>query len=213
MSEIFKFVVVASDGNEAMNKYKEFYNKNNQYFDIVISDVHMPNVNGVELTRLIYKINPEQKLIIISAYSQSSNLIDFINLGVSQFVTKPIDINLFIEVLFEVSKQVYTSNEVLISEDKKNICLNDDISWDKENKKLIKNEKTIKLTKREILLIELLLQVKDKTYSTDEIIAYLWEDDTTADALNLKNVISRLRKKVPEINIENIYGLGYKILY
>lgn len=213
LSEIFKFVDVASDGDEAINKYKEFYTKNNQYFDIVISDVHMPNLNGVELTRLIYKLNPEQKLIIISAYSQSTNLIDFINLGVSQFITKPIDINLFIEILFDVSKQLYSSNKVFVDEDKKVLQLNNSISWNKENKKLIKSETSIKLTKRETLLIELLLQVKDKTYTTDEIIAYLWEDDSLADALNLKNVVSRLRKKVPEINIENVYGLGYKISY
>ena len=213
LTEIFKFVDVASDGSEAINKYKEFYNKNNHYFDIVISDVHMPNVNGVELTKLIYGLNPEQKLIIISAYSQSTNLIDFINLGVSQFITKPIDINLFIDVLYSVSEQIYNTSTTFANQNRSEIYLTNNIFWNKDNKKLVKSEAVIKLTKREALLIDLLLQVKDKTYSTDEIISYLWEDDLAADALNLKNVVSRLRKKIPEIHIENVYGLGYKISF
>ncbi len=213
LTEIFKFVDVASDGSEAINRYKDFYNKNNRYFDIVISDVHMPNVNGVELTKMIYSLNPEQKLIIISAYSQSTNLIDFINLGVSQFITKPIDINLFIDILYNVSEQIYKGNKILSNQNRSEIYLTNNIFWNKDNKKLVKSESVIKLTKREALLIDLLLQVKDKTYSTDEIISYLWEDDLTADALNLKNVVSRLRKKIPEINIENVYGLGYKISF
>lgn len=213
LSEIFNFVDVASDGDEAIKKYEKFFLDNEKYFDIVISDVHMPNMDGVELTRLIYKKNPEQKLIIISAYSKSTDLIDFINLGVSHFITKPIDINKFIEVLFEVSEKIYKVSSVYQNQKQNIITLYNNIFWNKANKKLIKDESVIKLTKRETLFIDLLLQVKDKTYSTDDIISYLWEDDLNADALNLKNVISRLRKKVPEIKIENVYGLGYKIDY
>lgn len=211
LADIFNFVETAFDGKEAIDKYKNFHNENGIYFDIVISDVHMPNVNGVELTKFIYECNPNQNLVIISAYSDPKDLIEFINLGVSQFISKPIEINKFIKILFEISEKIYNSNEVFIDKKSAMIVLSNSVVWDSENKKLFKNNTLIKLTKREILLISLLLQVEDKTYSIDEIIRTLWGDDISADITNLKNVISRLRKKVPELIIENIYGLGYKI--
>ena len=52
-----------------------------------------------------------------------------------------------------------------------------------------------------------------KTHTAEEILNFIWADelDTTPDISNLKNIISRLRKKVPELDIENIYGFGYRI--
>jgi DNA-binding response OmpR family regulator len=69
------------------------------------------------------------------------------------------------------------------------------------------------LTKKELHLIELLLQVPEKTYTNEEIMFALWNDDfdTIPDIANLKNLISRLRKKLPNLNIENIYGFGYRL--
>lgn len=69
------------------------------------------------------------------------------------------------------------------------------------------------MTKKELLLINLLLQVPEKTYTNEEIMFTLWNDDleSTSDIANLKNLISRLRKKLPNLNIENIYGFGYRL--
>lgn len=216
LSEIYNFVEVAGDGDIAYKKYEEFYKENGKYFDIVISDVSMPNMNGIKLTELIYKLNANQEIIIISAYSNPQDLIEFINLGVSQFVSKPIEINGFINILYNISKKLSDENEkVAVAQDKTKIVLTNNMIWDKENKKLTKDDYVYKLTKKEMLLIDLLLTVCDKTYDVDVIISHLWDEneEMQGDIKNLKNVISRLRKKIPELVIENVYGLGYKIIY
>ena len=63
------------------------------------------------------------------------------------------------------------------------------------------------------MLLELLLNCNNKVYSISEIACYLWDEDSGENdyVANLKNIISRLRNKIPEINIENVYGLGYMI--
>ena len=214
LSDVFKTVEIASDGSEALNKYENYYNKNKKYFDIVISDVSMPNLNGVKLTEMILELNPEQNIVIISAYSEPENLIEFINFGVSQFITKPIEVNKFIKTLFEISERISNSSERASSKDANIITLTNSIIWNRKTKKLSKHDIEYKLTKKEILLLELLLSVTDKVYSVDEIISYIWEDnDEMQDIKNLKNIISRLRKKIPELIIENVYGLGYKVVF
>ena len=62
-------------------------------------------------------------------------------------------------------------------------------------------------------LVNQFLKYPEKTYSNEEIISYLWRDDfeSQGDISNLKNIISRLRKKIPLLNIENIYGFGYRL--
>jgi len=59
-----------------------------------------------------------------------------------------------------------------------------------------------------------LLKIPDKTYTNEEIMDTLWKDssDTDPDISNLKNIISRFRKKIPELDIENVYGFGYRII-
>jgi len=215
LDEIFHIVKVASNGEEGLKIYNSFFEENGDFFDIVISDVHMPKIDGVELTKLIYDKNSEQEIVIISAYSNPSDLIEFINLGVSQFISKPIEIDNFINLIFNLSKKLYLSKESNSSKSKNIVTFENNIVWDKESKSLFQDGKTLKLTKKEVLLIDLLLQKKNKTSSSDEIIEHLWGDDIdiVPDITNLKNIISRLRKKVPTLIIENIYGLGYKIIY
>ena len=67
LNEIFVNIEVAYNGIEALEKYNSFYKQNNQYFDLIITDIQMPKMNGIELIKDIYKQNPNQKIIVLSA--------------------------------------------------------------------------------------------------------------------------------------------------
>ena len=68
------------------------------------------------------------------------------------------------------------------------------------------------MTKKEFLLIELLIKVPEKIFINEEIISNIWNKEfDNPDISNLKNLISRLRNKLPSLKIENIYGFGYKM--
>jgi len=95
-SIIFKSVVSAKDGVDALNKYKS------GNFDLVITDISMPNMDGIELTKEIKKINKEQKLIILSAYNDKTYKSKLAQYGVDAILFKPIDMSILEKVLLEI---------------------------------------------------------------------------------------------------------------
>lgn len=216
LGDIFTKVDSGFDGIEGLSKYNQYFQANEKYYDLLITDIRMPNMNGIELIKNIYSINPSQKVIVLSAHNESEYLMELVNIGIAQFILKPIDYNNFLDVIYKVSKMIY-EDKLLNNNDKKEIKplinITDELIWNKELKQLFLNNNIFKLTKKELHLIELLLQVPEKTYTNEEIMFALWNDDfdTIPDIANLKNLISRLRKKLPNLNIENIYGFGYRL--
>lgn len=210
---IFPKVDVAFDGEEAIEKYKEYYKSTNSYYDVVISDIKMPNKDGIELTREVYDINKEQLLIILSAHSETKYLLELVNIGISHFITKPLNYDSFVHVLYTKLKELYEKSNKDENISSTILKINDNLSWNKETKQLLKDDKSIKLTKKEILLIEVLLKYSEKTHTIEELLTILWSEDEekNPNISNLKNIISRLRKKVPELDLENVYGFGYRI--
>jgi DNA-binding response OmpR family regulator len=123
------------------------------------------------------------------------------------------DYNNFLEVIYKISKEIFTEKNSTKILKEPTIKLNDDLFWDNELKQLYFNNKLFKLTKKEFLLLKLLTKIPEKIYVNEEIISYVWEEDEdNADISNLKNLISRLRSKLPILKIENIYGFGYKLI-
>ena len=118
LSEIFNDVSVAENGVEGLEAYKKYYDENQRYFDIIISDVNMPRMNGVDLSRNILQINEKQILVIVSAHNDSRNLIELLNLGVTSFVQKPIKFESIINILTKICQNIYNSKMVLEFNDK-----------------------------------------------------------------------------------------------
>ncbi len=209
---IFPKVDTAIDGKEGIEKYLSYKNETGNYYDFVITDIQMPRLDGIELTKLIYKENKEQTLIVLSAHSESHYLLELVNIGISQFIPKPLNYDTFVNTIFiklkEISSKIEDNN---INKDIVNIDKN--LYWNKQTKQLIYNEENIKLTKKEIKLLDILLKYAEKTHTIEELLNYLWsdQDETTPSVTNLKNIISRLRKKIPALDIENIYGFGYRL--
>ena len=211
LNDIFNNVQVAVDGKDGLTKYLNYYKEKNIYYDLVITDIKMPIMDGIELTKQIYKENKNQSLIILSAYNETKYLMELINLGITQFILKPIDIDKFINVIYKTTKELFLNKNEEEKEVNALITLNKNLYWNKELEQLICDNKVIKLTKKEFLLIKLLVSIPEKIFSNQEILDKVWnEEETNPDMNNLKNLISRLKRNVSNFNIENIYGFGYK---
>jgi len=206
---IFSHVSVAVDGEDGLNQYKKYHEHTNSYYDLVISDIKMPNVDGIELVNAMYKINKEQIVVILSARSEFSYLLPLINLGIQHFFTKPIDYSDFLDDILIISNKIYNKN---LNVDSNIVKITDTLLWNKDQKKLCDGKTIIELTKKEIIFLDTILKNNGRIYTADELISRIWfEDmDVNADIKNLKNTISRLRKKIPALQIKNIYGMGYK---
>ena len=109
---VFTDLKLASNGQEALEIYK------NEPVDLVITDIHMPKMDGIELIKEIKKINNDIPTLIISAHSDQKNMIEAIKVGIDGFILKPIHAEQFFDSLYKVAKKA-----ILIKESQKNLMI------------------------------------------------------------------------------------------
>ncbi len=198
----FNHIDLSVNGKDGLYQYNKYFKENDKYYDLVITDIFMPKLNGLELSKKIYEINDSQLIIVISAINNSDYLIEFINIGIEYFVSKPFDID-------DITKVLYKSS-LKIAEVKSNI---NNFKWSTMSSELRYKDDVIKLTKKEIKLCKLLISNVNAIVSINNILKSLWDvTDTNINVNTLNPIISRLRKKLPEQLIQSIYGVGYKIM-
>jgi PAS domain S-box-containing protein len=127
LSQIFSSVDNACDGKEALEKYQLFYKTNQSNYDIVITDINMPNLDGISLSKEILKLNKSQQILIISAHNESDILENIINVGVSTYIHKPINFNNLMNVLEKISK-IHELNKNEKNKRRKTLKLNNELN-------------------------------------------------------------------------------------
>lgn len=101
LSKLFQNVELAVDGKDGLEKY--IHNK----YDIVITDISMPNMNGLELISHIRKDNPDQEIIIMSAYTESEYTDQINTANVTGYIYKPVEMNQMLEILGNSLDRLY----------------------------------------------------------------------------------------------------------
>ena len=196
-------VDLAKDGQDAYSKYLNFYEKEKKNYDIVITDIQMPNMSGLDLTKNIYLHNEKQIIIVISAHNDSEVLLTFLNIGIEYFIVKPFDLDEIMKILYKTSLKIDQTN--------KKVELINNYTWDKKTNQLFHHNKIINLTKKEILLLEIIINNGNIISKKDDLLNDIWVNNIDVSVNSLSPIISRLRKKLPEKLIKSIYGIGYKI--
>jgi DNA-binding response OmpR family regulator len=204
--ELFDLVDTAQDGLDALEKYQDYYHRHHKYYDIVISDIKMPLMDGIELTKQIYDLNKDQRVMIISAHDDSHYLIELINLGIESFIQKPFTTADILSKIYSVCQEIESSAL------KEVIALKDNYIWCHNEQCIRHHDQEIKLTKNEKRLLYLLFSNPMKTFKAHELYEFIGkESDEECNINSLKSLIKRLRKKIPSPLIENVYAQGYKI--
>ena len=107
LQEFFQQVIVAEDGQEGLEKFSSYRKKFHTYPDLVITDIRMPLLNGIEMSKKILSLHPEQIIIIHSAHNESDILLELINMGISHFLLKPLQPQQLYQTLHKASKRHY----------------------------------------------------------------------------------------------------------
>lgn len=190
----FGKVYEASDGQEGLNAYEKYTP------DIILCDIQMPVMNGLEMIRQIRKKDNSTPIILLSAYNSEEYLMELINLHVQHFILKPINATNLEEALANALQGRHTGS----------LKLNKNTFLDIDNLCLHVEDKKITLSKRERQFLVLLCENRLIRY--DEIEVELWREKAMSlDAL--KSFVRDLRKKLPYEMIENIPQEGYKLLH
>ena len=182
----------------------EFILKENS--DLVLLDINIPIYDGYYICREIRK-KSEVPIIIVTSRDSDMDELMSMNLGADDFVTKPYNTQILlarIAALLKRSNNKTTSNNIL---NYKNLQLN------LSNAKITCNNKEAELTKNEVKILSYLMNHQGQIVSRDLLMEYLWSTDYFVDDSTLTVNITRLRKKLEEIGIENVIetrrGLGY----
>jgi DNA-binding response OmpR family regulator len=191
----FKSFTTASDGVDGLNKFL------NNKFDLIISDISMPKMSGLEMIAEIKKISKDIPIILLSAYSDKDKLLQAIDIGVTKYLIKPIDPEELLETILKITEQ-NQENEILQLKKSYFYDLNKNILYFKD--------KEIKLTKKELLFVTLLIKNRNKITSKEDIKKHIWNNKDADDTL-LRTLVKRIRVKTDKELIENFPAIGYKI--
>jgi DNA-binding response OmpR family regulator len=193
-SRFFHKVLLASDGDEAYDVYLE--NQNN--IDIIITDINMPNTNGIELCKHIREYQKELPLVIISAYTETDYLLDSIDLNVLTYITKPLTTQKTLNLLDKFLEFFHLHNQKI---------LKSGIQLDYENSTITLEGESIKLTSKESTFLKLLSENQTVTYNM--MYEYMWDYDSSPSSNAVKSFIRKLKRKLPTELFKNQKGEGY----
>jgi len=102
----FKSVDTAHDGQEGLRLYEDYHKQNGSYYDLVITDINMPKMNGMEMSEEILSRNDMQAIIITTAHNEVQKLQEAIDIGISGFVIKPIKHEKLNNVLYRIARAI-----------------------------------------------------------------------------------------------------------
>jgi YesN/AraC family two-component response regulator len=174
-TDLFASVDLAQDGEEGLEKFL------NNTYDIIITDISMPRMNGIEMIENILNKSPEQIIIVTSAHDDSAYLLKLIELGIEKFLIKPINFKMMTLVLFRTCKRIFEMKEL---KEYQNHLEDDNLSYSRLIQELkeknIELEQTIhQLTRKENVNITLVDGIeKEKDFSTHELDFYSPEIET-----------------------------------
>jgi len=190
-------VYAAKNGEEALELYNKYHP------NIIITDVKMPKLNGLELIKKIREKNYEIPIIVTSAYTDQDFLLESIKLSLIEYVVKPIKEKDLNRLLKECAQKLYEKSETVIK-------LEENCAYDFDNKIFIYKNRSISLTQKEVEFFEILLAHRGNLVTKQDIEdkIYVYEE---APPSALKNLVFKLRKKLGTDTIKTVGKLGYTI--
>ena len=180
-------------------------------YDLIILDIMMPEMDGVEVCREIrgQELNRESLIAFLTARNEDFTQIAALDSGGDDFITKPIKPGVFlsrIQALLRRSSRSTGSDEDPILEFGA-------LKIDKEKLEIYQGEELIHLAKKEFELLYLLVSKPGKVFNREEILQKVWGSDVIVTNRTVDVHIRKLREKIGDDYIRTIKGVGYKFDY
>ena len=108
LTMFFKNIIIAVDGEDGLDKFKD---ENNKDIQLIITDINMPKLNGLDMISKIKEHNEDISILVISAYSEIEYLMESIKIQVDDYLLKPIQTTTFVSVISKILKKIKLENE------------------------------------------------------------------------------------------------------
>lgn len=194
---LFEEVYEAKNAFDALELVKE------KKPHIVITDIKMPKMSGLELVKKIRHFDDKVQIIILTAFTDTNYLLEAVELGLVKYLIKPIRHDKMLPVLLQCANN--------LKDKKSNIkYITQTCVFDTFNKTLINGSNIIKLTKNELEFLELLCINNNRVVTYEEIENKIWYDSVMSDDA-IRSLVRNLRRKLPKDTLNNIARVGYRI--
>ena len=200
-------VTSAFDGNQALKAVA------NEYFDLIILDVMIPEIDGIRVLETIRVNNNDVPVLILSAKNSSADKILGLKKGADDYLTKPFNLE---ELLLRVAKLIHKNKKLLVKE-----SIGDTYQFG-NNKIDFKAQlattytgQTVELSKKETMLLKLLIENKGDVVTREKILQVVWGYNVYPTTRTIDNFILNFRKyfeadsRNPK-HIHSVRGVGYK---
>lgn len=197
----FYNVVTAENGSDALDIFYE------RQIDLIVADIMMPVMDGYELVKNLRDNNEDVPVLFLTAKSTFEDKRQGFELGIDDYVTKPID---YEELLLRIKALLRRAN---IS-NKMKITIGS-FTMDENDYSVISNGNQIELTKKEFELLFKLLSYPNKVMTKMQLLEDIWGYDSNSSEDTIKTHINKIRNKLKDVNefeIISVKGLGYKAI-
>lgn len=192
------FVISYLNGSDAIKHV-------NDNFDLWVIDIMLGDeVSGYDIIKKIREIDPNKPVIFTSARDQDLDKIIGLELGSDDYVTKPYSPKELVLRINNIIKRVYNKTQKKVYET---------YEIDVDKRVVIENAKEIELTTLEFELLMLFINNINTSFSRDDILKSVWGSDYFGSDRVVDDLVRRLRRKMPKIKINTIYGFGYRLVW
>jgi len=198
LGNYFGSIYLASDGEEALDQYYKHHP------DVILLDINLPNLDGLSVAEEIRKHDQTIKIIMLTAFTEKEKLLKATELKLTRYLIKPVAPKNFKETLSILASE-------LMNNPSRFLKLSEEYTWDIEQEQLSFEGQQIILAEKEYRLLKLFISYKGKPLRYEKIVSAVWDDafDREISIDSVKNQVSQLRKKIPNVSISSIYGEGY----
>ncbi len=182
----------------------------NESIDLWILDIMLPGiVSGYDLIKKIREHNPTMPVIFTSARDQDIDKIMGLELGSDDYLSKPYSIR---ELVLRVKNLLTRTYQFTSSKINKNEVIIGKYVLDRDRRSVFLEGKILALTSKEYDLLSYLVDHPGKAFSRDQILNAVWGEDYFGSDRVVDDLLRRLRQKMPDLQIETIYGYGYRMM-
>ncbi|MCB2340242.1 response regulator transcription factor [Clostridium estertheticum] len=173
--------------------------------DLWVLDITLPDIDGFQLLKEIKEKNKDVPVIFISARDQDIDRIIGLEMGSDDYLAKPFMPRELVIRVQKLLNRVYNNDKV------KQVLIIEGYTIDIDRRLVKFNDEVVSMTSGEFDLLLLLINKKGGAVTRAQIIKDLWGDNYFGSDRVVDDLVRRLRKKMPELKVETIYGHGYRL--
>lgn len=194
-------VQISNNGSEALNKVAS------ETFDLILLDLMLPGMTGIEILKNMRAFNISSPVIILSALSGTSQIVEGLDLGAVDYIKKPFEWDELLARIRILQRKIFSSESTKIR-------IND-LTIDLMARQVMRSDIQIILTAKEFALLEYLIRNLNRVVSKNQILENVWNMDFDPESNIVEVYMHQLRRKIDKgfdnPLIQTVVGVGYKL--